>query len=324
MRRNLLPTAMMSAVFLLAGCNSGGPVDVATTDAPTAAATAPATEPNDPAALQAVTDAAAATADQGSLTFSITVATEGTPGDDGVQPISADGEEDFGAEQRAVTLRSPAGELRAIVDGTDIYVLLPGTEEETWARADLDALIAGDVGFGGPAGLPFRSSADNLFVLRDAVIHAAAGPEEDVNGQNATRYDLTVDLVQASQMAAEANGTMTAVAEQSGLTQLDMQVWVGEDSNSLADEGLHLIRRVSYSLDLSQTDVDVATEDAEVDAEPAGVVTVTLDYADFGAHIRTIMIPDESQVVDLDEQEIRDSFTVPSTPTPAAPSEAAS
>ena len=311
MRRSQLPTAAMCAVLVLAGCNSGGPVDVATSDAPTAAATTPATEPNDPAALKAVTAAAAATADTGSATFTITVATEGTPGEDGVQPISAQGEEDFAAEQRTVTFQSPAGELTAIVDGTDIYVRLPGTEEETWARANLDELIAGDVGFGGPAGLPFRGSADNLLILRDAVTHAAAGQEEDLNGETATRYDLTVDLEQAAQEANEANDTIAAIAEQSGLTQLDMQVWVGEDSLSLADDGLDLIRRVSYSLDLSQADVDIATEDAEVDADPAGVVTVTLDYADFGAHVR-IEIPDESQVVDLDEQEIRDSMTVPS------------
>jgi hypothetical protein len=322
MRRPVLLTVTMTAVLLLAGCNSDGTMDLASEE-PTTAATAAASEPNDPAALQAVTDAAAATADQDGATFTITVATEGTPGEDGIQPISAQGEEDFASQQRTVTLSSPAGDLRAIVDGTDIYVQLPGTEEETWARANLDELIAGDVGFGGPAGLPFRSSTDNLMVLRDAVVHASAGEEEDLDGQAATRYDLTVDLEQAAQEAADANDTMAAVAEQSGLTRLDMQVWVGEDSNSLADQGTELIRRVSYSLDLSQADIDAATEAADVDAEPTGVVTVTIDYADFGAHVR-IELPDDSQVVDLDEDAIRDSLTVPSTATPAAPSEAAS
>jgi hypothetical protein len=316
MGRVLLPAAVCVAL-LLTGCNNGGSVDLGASDEPTAAATAEATEPNDPAALQAVTDAAAATAEAGSLTFMLTVATEGTGGEDGTQPLSAEGEDNFGAELRTITFHSPAGDLRGIVDGTDIYVQLPGTEDDMWARANLDELIAGDVGFGGPAGLPFRSSADNLAAVRDAITHATVGGEEDINGQTATRYDLTVDIEQAAQDAADANDTMAALAEQSGVTELDMQVWVGEDSNSLADEGARLIRRVAYSLDLSQADVDVASEEAEVDAEPTGVVTVTLDYADYGAHIR-IEIPDDSQVVDLDEQEIRDSMTLP------APSEATS
>ena len=315
MRRNLLASVMTSAAVLLAACEgSGTSVDVGSTEVPTAPATTAPSEPNDPAALQAVTDAAAATADEGTVAFTISVATEDTPGVDGTQPISADGEEDFDAEQRHVTFHAPGGDLEAIVDGTDIYVQVPGTEDDTWARADLESLVAGDNGFGGPIGLPFRSSADNLAVLGDSITHAAAGEDEDIDGETATRYDLTVDLEQAAQDAAEANDTMAAVAEQSGLDTLAMQVWVGE-----AD----LIRRVAYSLDLSQADLDAASEAGDVDAEPTGVVTVTLDYFDHGAPV-TIELPDESSIVDLDEQAIRDSLTLPATPTPDAPSEAAS
>jgi hypothetical protein len=297
MLRVLLPVALCAAVLLTA-CDSGGSVDIAASEgAPTAVATAP----NDPAALQAVTNAAAATAEEGTVHFTVTVETEGTGGADGVQPVSADGEEDFAAEQRHITFHSPAGDLEAIVDGTDIYVQLPGTEDGNWARANLDELISGDVGFGGPAGLPFRSSADNLEVLGDAVTYAASGQEEDLEGEATTRYDLTVDLAQSAQEAAEANDTMAAVAEQSGLRNLAMQVWVGNEG---------LIRRVAYGLDLSQA--DVPDEDLGADVEPGGSVTVTLDYADYGAPV-AIELPDDSLVVDIDEKVIRGSLTVPSS-----------
>lgn len=296
-----LPIALLVAAMLLAACNDT-PLDTnrRVTEAPSATATASpdAVIGMDDQALDRVVEAAEATAEAGTVRFEITIETSDTPGQDGVQPISAEGEEDFDAQQRAVTFQGAGGELLALIDDTDVYVEVPGTEDDTWARVELDSLVAGDVGFGGPAGLPFRSAADNLQALQSAVVAAAEGGPEDVQDESMTRYDLTVDLTEAAEQAAEANQTWEALAEQSGITELDMQVWV-DDSD--------LIRRVAYSLDLSQAEIDAATEGAEVDAAPQGVVTVVVDYFDFGADVE-IELPDEDSIVDIDEEEIRDSL----------------
>ena len=302
-RALVLPTLLL----VLTACNSSGS---GTTDEPSAPATeasedvsateAPSTE-TDTAALDRVVEAAEATAEEGTVAFEITIETENTQGEDGVQPLSAEGQEDFENQQREVTFEAPGGELRALIDDTDVYVEVPGTEDETWARVELESLVAGGTGFGGPGGLPFRSASDNLRVLESAVTSAAEGEEEDVRGETATRYDLTVDLEQAAEQAAESNETWEALAEQSGITELDMQVWV-DDSD--------LIRRIAYSLDLSQAQVDAATEGADVEVQPAGVVTVAVDYFDYGPEVE-IELPEEDQIVDVDEEQIRDSLTVP-------------
>ena len=303
-RRAVLLSALLLLVVACSGAADSTADDATSAPSePTEAATA-ATEPvadTGSAELDRIVAAAEATAEQGTVAFEITIETEGTQGEDGVQPVSAEGTEDFEAEQREVTFQAPGGELRAIVDATEVYVEVPGTEDDTWARVELESLIAGGVGFGGPGGLPFRSATDNLAVLKDAVTAVGDGVEEDIDGEATTRYDLTVDLSLAAEQAAESNATWEALAEQSGVTQLDMQVWL-DDSD--------LIRRIAYSIDLSQADVAAATEDAEVDVEPQGTVTVLVDYTDYGTPV-DIEIPDEDSIVDIDEDEIRDSLTVP-------------
>lgn len=302
-RALVLPTLLL----VLTACNGSGsdtvddPTAPATEATEEVSATETATAETDTAALDRVVEAAEATAEEGTVAFEITIETESTQGEDGQQPLTAQGQEDFENQQREVTFEAPGGELRALIDDTDVYVEVPGTEDETWARVELEALVAGGAGFGGPGGLPFRSASDNLRVLESAVTGAAEGGEEDVRGETATRYDLTVDLEQAAEQAAESNETWEALSEQSGITELDMQVWVDDDD---------LIRRIAYSLDLSQAEVDAATEGAEVDVEPQGTVTVTVQYFDYGTEVE-IELPSDEQIVDVDEDEIRDSLTVP-------------
>ncbi|MPZ72620.1 MAG: hypothetical protein GEU74_05215, partial [Nitriliruptorales bacterium] len=198
MRSQLRVVLLGLCVVLLAGCDRAG--DGEAGDA-TETATAPATDAGDagsatadPEALHRVADAAEATAEEGTVRFEITMETRGTGGQDGTQSVGADGEEDFVAQQRRLTFHAPGGNVESLVDATDIYIQIPGTEDETWARLELDALVAGDTGFGGPGGLPFRSSQDNLRLLQDAVTRATHGDEEEVRGELTTRYDLTVDL----------------------------------------------------------------------------------------------------------------------------------
>ena len=301
------------SLVALVGCNTGpgtaadpdeaSEPSVGASEVESDAAAGTASEP-DADALARVTEAAEATAEAGTVHVVATVETEGTGGEDGVQPISAEGDEDFVAQQRQLTLSGPTGELQVVVDGTDVYVEIPGTEDESWARVELTELLETDIGFGGPGGLPFASSEENLSVLSDAVASATEAGEEDLDGETATRYDLVVDLTAAADESTDDTGLLRATAEQSGITELAMQVWIGDDER---------IRRVSYELDLSQADVDVSvegeagSESTEVAAEPAGIVSVTVDYSDFGEDV-TIELPPDDAVIDLDEDEIRSTF----------------
>ena len=325
------PLAVLAAAALLiAGCGDTGaeaPESEAAisepAETPTEESTA-AAGASDEQSLQRIADAVDATVEAGTVRFEMTVETAGTQGDDGVQPVTIEGEEDFDAQQRSLTFAAPGGQLLAIMEASDVYVQLPATEDDNWARIELDALLEDAPGFGGPGGLPFQSTQANLEVLRDTVTAAVEGGTEDVDGVSATRYDLTVDLVSAASEATDdANDTFAAYVAASGVQTLAMQVWIDDEDH---------ISRVAYTVDLSQADVEAATEAvaSEVASElaPAGQVTVTVDYFDFGTAL-AIEIPDESQVVDLDEEEIRGSMTGAGATAPddttstEAPSEAA-
>lgn len=321
MNRTAVILLTLTCAALLSACNTTGSssaesenVDVgatATADVDASAAESEAAVTGlDEDALAAVTAAAANTSEAGTSRFELFIETEGTGAGDGTQPVTVAGEEDFEARQRELTFVGPEGDLAVIVDDTDVYVEVPATEDEDWARIELDALTQDSVGFGGPAGLPFQSPQDNIAVLGDAITAAAEGDAEDVRGAASTRYDLVVDLEAAAEQAADdANETFDAIVEDSGLTELDMQVWV---------DGEERISRVSYTLDLAQADIEdvaselaseIASEEVEdVNVGANGAVTVTVEYFDYGAAL-DIEIPAEEDVVDLDEDEILDSFS---------------
>ncbi|HVM21201.1 MAG TPA: hypothetical protein VM307_14675 [Egibacteraceae bacterium] len=332
MRRRFALALVAVCALVLAACNGAttDQTDTATgTETPTPADDATPTG-TDEEALERVTQAAANTAEEGTARFEIIVEAHGTGGGEGQQPVTVEGEEDFDAQQRRLTFVGPQGDLEVIVDDTTVYVQLPATEGDDWARVELEQMMSDDVGFGGPAGLPFQSPQDNLMVLQDAVTGAQQGDEEDVRGETSTRYDLTVDLEQAAQQSADDTAnTFRAAVEQSGISQLDMQVWV---------DGEERINRVAYSLDLSQADVDeLATEletegvEADIEGEPTGEIQVIIDYFDFGADV-AIEVPSDDNVIDIDEDEVRGSFeqsgattTDDVSPTPdATPTEDAS
>lgn len=312
MNARYLLAALAVLALALAACDTAP-----TEDAEEPAPTTPEAEPTpdtpaadaDDDALARIADAAAATAQEGSARFTITVELEDTDVGEGTQAISADGEEDFDAERRRITLEGPQGDLDLLIDGSTVYLQLPATEDDDWVRVELDRLVDADLGFGGPGGLPFQSPHNNLVLLSDTATQAAEAGEEDVDGEAATRYEVTLDLGAAAAEAEETTATrgqLEATVRQLGADELDMVVWIDDDDR---------IRRIEYSLDLDQVrvDEDVETDtpeadvDAEVEADLTGTAIVTVDYFDFGTTV-AVDLPDEDEVVDLDEEELRGSF----------------
>jgi hypothetical protein len=251
--------------------------------------------------LDRVADAVEATVDEGTARFTVTVETEGTGTDaDGQQPIDVEGEVDFDNDRRLITLSGDQGELDVIIDGSTAYLELPATEGDDWMRIDLEALFDEEIGVGGPAAIPFQSPEENLRVLEGSAVHAAEVGEETVGGEDTTRYELVIDLRAAAEESTDdVQEAIDATVERTGLDELEMEVWIDDDD---------LIRRVAYTLDLEQAEVRESEEetDATVEVDPEGAVRVVFEYSDFGTDV-DIELPDDANVVDLDEDAVRDA-----------------
>lgn len=267
------------------------------------------TDDVDQEALDRVVDATQATIEEGTATFRVTAGARDVDiaqdtNQDTTQRVDVeiDGVVDFDADQRRLTFVGPQGTLDVIMDGSTAYLELPATEGDDWVRTDLDELLGDDVGIGGPAGLPFQDPADNLRVLEGNVIAAQREGTEQVDGEQTDVVRLVIDLEASAEDASdEVNDALVDMVQRTGARELEMWVWLDGDD---------LIRRVRYELDLDQVRVDDDDIDADADtveADPSGVLLVTFDYSDFGADV-DIELPDDENIIDIDEDEIRDAF----------------
>lgn len=290
MRLLLMGLALMLAV---AACQA----DRGSGDGRDGARESPTPTELDEDGLERIAEAAEHTVGQGTARFTLRVETDEDTGAAG--SLEAEGEEDFAAERRRLILQGPRGELEMIVDGSQLYLQLPATEAEQWARVDLDEFADGDIGFGGPGGVPFQDSRNNLEVLQEATGQVRELGEEDVRSEDTTHYELTIDLGDAAQQTEDDAGeALRRLSERTGLEELDMQVWVDDDD---------LIRRIAYTVDVSEVEVDEDAE-ADVEADPQGAVTVTVEYVEFGSEL-DIELPDDDAVVDFDEQQLREGVS---------------
>jgi hypothetical protein len=259
------------------------------------------TERGGVADLRRIVAAAENTTDEGTARYTLSVATAETGLSDGEQPIEVEGEVDFEQERRRLIFTADTGASEVLVDGTELYIEMPATEDETWARLDLDELVDAEVGFGGIEGLPFQNPQDNLESLRSSATRVEISTdEEDVDGASTTQYTVFLDLEQVAGETDDDTGeAIEEGVDQTGITEFEMNVWIDDDD---------LIRRIAYVVDLDQADRQEAdAEGSTAEVDPAGQVTVTIDFTDFGADL-TIDLPDEDAVVDLDEAELRRIF----------------
>jgi hypothetical protein len=299
--RRTLALPVLAALVAVPACGDDDTDATGTTEPTTTTTTAQErTGEVDDAVVERVAEAAERTVDEGSARFTIEATSEGT-GFDG-ESIEIEGEVDFDAGQRRLIFSGQDGELEMIVDGSEVYLELPATEDDDWVRVDLDLLFDTEVGTGGPGGIPFQDPTDNLRVLGAAVIEASEEGSEQIGGEDTTRHRLVIDLVDAAEESTDdAREAAERLAEQTGLQEIEMEVWIGDDDD--------LIHRISYVLDLGDVRVEETEDDADaaVEADPEGRLIVTVDYRDFGTDL-DIELPAEDQIIDLDEDAIRETL----------------
>ncbi|HVM00340.1 MAG TPA: hypothetical protein VM324_13695 [Egibacteraceae bacterium] len=256
------------------------------------------TSPDGPAtdeALERVAEAAQNTLDEGTARFTLVVHADDMGAATG-QPttIEGEGEDDFGADRRRLSAGAE-GEQEIIVDGAEAYLLLPARGVEQWGRLDLGERSAGAAGaLGGAGPLALRNSRGILALLTDQATEARDAGEDDVDGQEATRYEVTVPL------AGSGRGEGGDAA---GGEELAMDVWVDADDR---------VRQVAYTTqvtpaappddaggDAPDDAADDAGGDAADDAQAEGyAVAVTLTYVEFGVEVE-IELPEEEMIFDL-------------------------
>lgn len=253
--------------------------------------------------LDRISEAAGNTVEQGTARFTATAETRGTGEADGTSEVEVEGEVDFEGERRRLTFVGPDGDLDMVFDGSVVYIELPATEGDDWARIDLDRLLDDELGMGGPGALPFQDPADNLRVLEGTALEASELGTDDVDGTETTNYRVIIDLRAAGEEADDPDvaDAVERTADRTGLEELELQVWVDDDD---------LIRRVEYRLDLHQ--IEVSEQDANgdggtVEADPEGATILRIEYRDFGQDLE-IEVPEDAQIVDIDEDAIRDSL----------------
>lgn len=152
-----------------------------------------------------------------------------------------------------LSLSTPRGAqtLQEVIDGTKVYIKLPSSLMRTlplggkqWVSLDLSKL-GGIPGAGslmsGPGGSDPTQMLQYLRAVSDSVV---AQGNEQVNGLQTTRYHANIDLSRvAAALPASVRGAaqtaITALENQTHLTQLPIDVWV--DTH-------HLVRRMAMSL----------------------------------------------------------------------------
>lgn len=309
-RLKILAFVASISLVVAGGCGDGEQQSTATT---TTSISDRSDRSVDDAVVERVSEAADNTVAEGTARFNVRVETRdlGTTSattttargagssDVGDTQLTAEGEVDFEAQQRRLMLEGPEGELEVVIDDDVLYIELPATEDDDWMRIELDRLFDEDLGMGGPALLPFQDPTDNLRVLQGSAVHAQEGGDEEIDGDDTTRYELIIDLQAAAEEATDdVRDAVDEMVTRTGMDELEMEVWIDDDD---------LIRRVAYRIDLRSARVQETDDEGSVEADPQGTARVVTDYEDFGTSV-DIEIPDDENVVDLDEDAVRDSL----------------
>lgn len=176
------------------------------------------------------------------------------------------GQVDFAQDQSETTLDLPAGPATVFVDGPDVLVQIG----DPVTLLDPDHLDA----FGSLRLLLLLLSPGQVVQLLNGLDGDVdiVGPDP-VDGVDATHYRLTVSLdAVLDALDGDARDVMADLLAALGLDTLDVDVWLDDDGR--------VIRL--------QTDLDLGDD---------GLVTVTVDYQDFGSDVE-IAIPEVADAVD--------------------------
>ncbi len=283
---------LLAAVHILAACDATTPTAVPSSGAPSPVGSAVATGPVGPTPntttatgpeVQALRDAALASVADGTVRMIYTVEFEGARTVPDGMFLNGRGQTSFGdpreAHLTANLLNESFGDWELILEGRELYLKGAVVDQivpaERWLLVDLDSDHRLVPGFAALASGQNDSSLALLYVL-GATGDVQVGEGESIDGQDTRRYQLDIDLQEATAhvpaASAQALDDNIAALEAGGISpQIEAEVW-------LAATGRVVRTRYVYTLGAG---------------ENGGSLIGTYGFSDYGAPMDEVTPPAE-------------------------------
>lgn len=168
------------------------------------------------------------------------------------------------------------GPTEMVVSADGIYMKSPqlaqlgGDPSKPWVKMPANEEMAQQFGELGKIG--------DFEAMLPAGSTITSSTEEQVDGKDATRYEVTTDLQQASANASEAQQAGLKILLDSGVTEIKQTVWVDADGLPLK--------------------VDSTTPAMKVQGQEIPETQLTMRYSDWGKPVE-ITVPPADQVQDM-------------------------
>lgn len=178
--------------------------------------------------------------------------------------------ESKGAMTMTISATGQSTSMETRVLGTVMYMKMPGVPGgKPWVKFDLDELS----GMSGVDLAALSQARQNdptqaLSYFAGVADDVREDGEEEVRGEDTTRYKATFDLVKARDDAKpEAKATIDKLIETIGTSTMPATVWIDDAGR---------MRKMTYELDLSSAPPDLGG---------GGAMTTTFEMYDFGVEV---------------------------------------
>jgi endonuclease YncB( thermonuclease family) len=236
--------------------------------------------------VEALTLASAKTTQAKTAKLAFTVATSGTGAQAGT--VNGEGVADFDAHKVQMTMNAGSERVEMVMDGTTIYLQVPGQQLEpgkSWLKLDLKAMgTAAGKDLANLASGAGNDPTQALALLQGASTDVREVGTERVRGTETTHYKATIDLRKAAeQQGPEARKQLDRLLQQAEVQSLPADVWVDDQGR---------LRKMQYALKMMAKASD--------QGQGSATVNTTVELFDFGTTAK-VEPPPAGQVADFAE-----------------------
>jgi len=236
--------------------------------------------------MEALSLASSKTSEAKTAKLAFTTTIGGTGGQ--AQTASGTGVADFAANKLQMTTEAGAEKVEVILDGTTMYLRVPGQEPvpgKSWLKLDLKTLSkASGKDLGNLTQGAGNDPTQALALLKGASSDIREVGTEQVRGAGTTHYKATIDLRKAAEQQGSATRKQVeTLVEQSQVPSFPADVWIDDQGR---------LRKMQYTLRMRPKDAG--------QQQVGGTVKSTIELFDFGA-AASVEAPPADQVADFAE-----------------------